>query len=238
MTVDEPAGFDLTFSLTAGRHQMTEEEWLSDETSGRLLEHTKRIAGLTPKARGRKYRLAGVEIVRELLRRGGDDRIVPVVEAAEKLYEEQAALRDVVAAARGAGVWPSPWGSLADHLAADDAFSGLRGVAGATQDALSRVGPPARVDVPEFVAVQCRVIREVFGNPFRPAAFSPSWRTDTAVALARQMYEGRDFSLMPILADALQDAGCDDEEMLRHCRDASQVHVRGCWVVDLVLGKV
>jgi hypothetical protein len=42
---------------------------------------------------------------------------------------------------------------------------------------------------------------------------------------------------MPILADALQDAGCDNEDILNHCRDPKQVHVRGCWVVDLVLGK-
>ena len=51
------------------------------------------------------------------------------------------------------------------------------------------------------------------------------------------MYETRDFSAMPILADALQDAGCDNDDVLNHCRDAKQVHVRGCWVVDLVLGK-
>jgi hypothetical protein len=68
-------------------------------------------------------------------------------------------------------------------------------------------------------------------------AFDPAWRTPTAVALAKQMYESRDFGAMPILADALQDAGCDSAEVLSHCRDAKQVHVRGCWVVDLVLGK-
>lgn len=67
--------------------------------------------------------------------------------------------------------------------------------------------------------------------------FPPKWRTDTAIALARQMYDARDFSAMPILADALQDAGCDNADILAHCRDAAQVHVRGCWVVDLVLGK-
>jgi hypothetical protein len=80
-------------------------------------------------------------------------------------------------------------------------------------------------------------VRDIFGNPFRPVAFSPEWRTNTAVALARQMYESRDFSAMPILADALQDAGCNSEEVLSHCRDANAAHVRGCWVVDLVLGK-
>jgi hypothetical protein len=84
---------------------------------------------------------------------------------------------------------------------------------------------------------QCILLRDVFGNPFRPVAFDPAWRTDTAVALARGMYGSRDFSAMPILADALQDAGCENDDLLAHCRDAKQVHVRGCWVVDLVLGK-
>ena len=74
-------------------------------------------------------------------------------------------------------------------------------------------------------------------NPFRPIAFDPAWRTDTAVALARGVYESQDFSAMPILADALQDAGCDSDAVLSHCRDPQGVHVRGCWVIDLVLGK-
>jgi hypothetical protein len=51
------------------------------------------------------------------------------------------------------------------------------------------------------------------------------------------MYESRDFGPVPILADALQDAGCADEDILNHCRAASGVHVRGCWVIDLLLGK-
>ncbi|AMV27454.1 hypothetical protein VT84_23845 [Gemmata sp. SH-PL17] len=80
------------------------------------------------------------------------------------------------------------------------------------------------------------ILRDIFGNPFRPVTFSSVWRTSTAVALAGQMYESRDFGAMPILADALQDAGCDSADVLNHCREAA-VHVRGCWVVDLVLGK-
>ena len=79
-------------------------------------------------------------------------------------------------------------------------------------------------------------LRDIFGNPFRPIDFAP-WRTDTAVSLAKQMYDSCEFSAMPILADALQDAGCDNEDVLTHCRDAKQLHVRGCWVVDGVLGK-
>jgi hypothetical protein len=80
-------------------------------------------------------------------------------------------------------------------------------------------------------------IRDIFGNPFCPIAFSPMWRTGTAIALARQMSDSRDFFAMPILADALQDAGCDNTDILDHCRDTALTHVRGCWVVDLVLGK-
>ncbi len=79
-------------------------------------------------------------------------------------------------------------------------------------------------------------MRDIFGNPFRPLTFAPAWRTDTTVTLARQMYEGREFSAMPILADALQDAGCDHPDVLGHCRGPGP-HARGCWVVDLVLGK-
>ena len=80
------------------------------------------------------------------------------------------------------------------------------------------------------------LVRDLFPNPYRPVAFAPSWRTDTAVALASAMYESRDFSAMPILADALQDAGCDNTAILDHCRGPGP-HVRGCWAVDLVLGK-
>jgi hypothetical protein len=84
--------------------------------------------------------------------------------------------------------------------------------------------------------LQAGIIRDIFGYPFRPVPFSPEWRTDTAIAVAHQMYESREFGAMPILADALQDAGCDNTDILEHCRSAGP-HVRGCWVVDRVLGK-
>jgi hypothetical protein len=85
-------------------------------------------------------------------------------------------------------------------------------------------------------ALQLRLLRDTLGNPFRPIAFDPSWRTSTVTALAQGMYDSRDFSAMPILADALQDVDCDNEEVLNHCRGPGP-HVRGCWVVDAVLGK-
>ena len=83
---------------------------------------------------------------------------------------------------------------------------------------------------------QAALLRDIFGNPFCPVTFAPEWRTNTVIALASQMYESRDFSAMPILADALQDAGCDTDDVLNHCR-GSGPHVRGCWVVDVVIGK-
>ena len=71
----------------------------------------------------------------------------------------------------------------------------------------------------------------------RPVAADPGWLTSTVLALARQADAAREFGVLPILADALQDAGCDDDAVLTHCRDTSLAHARGCWVVDLVLGK-
>jgi hypothetical protein len=80
------------------------------------------------------------------------------------------------------------------------------------------------------------LLLDVFGNPFRPVAVDPAWRTPDVITLAEGIYADRASDRMPILADALQDAGCDNEDVLSHCRGGGP-HVRGCWVVDLVLGK-
>jgi hypothetical protein len=87
------------------------------------------------------------------------------------------------------------------------------------------------------VQAQCNLLRDVFGNPFRPVAFDPAWRTSDVLLLARGIYEERAFDRMPILADALQDAGCDNDDILSHLREANATHVRGCWALDLVLEK-
>jgi hypothetical protein len=81
-----------------------------------------------------------------------------------------------------------------------------------------------------------RLVADVFELQLRPVAWAPAWRTETAVSLAQGMYEARDFTPMPVLADALEDAGCTEAGILAHCRKPG-LHVRGCWVVDLVLGK-
>lgn len=85
-------------------------------------------------------------------------------------------------------------------------------------------------------ANQAALLRCILGNPYRPVVLDPAWRTSTVVQLAQGIYDDRDFSAMPILADALQDAGCDNADVLNHCRDTGP-HARGCWVVDLILGK-
>jgi hypothetical protein len=85
-------------------------------------------------------------------------------------------------------------------------------------------------------ARQPDLLRDIFGNPFRQVAFDPSWRTGAVTALAERMYAEREFGAMPGLADALQDAGCEDAAVLEHCQGPGP-HVRGCHVVDLLLGR-
>jgi hypothetical protein len=79
-------------------------------------------------------------------------------------------------------------------------------------------------------------LRDIFANPFRPVRFNPDWRTTEAVQLAKRMYNAREFAAMPILANGLEDAGCENTDILDHCRGTGP-HVRGCWVLDLVMGK-
>lgn len=86
-----------------------------------------------------------------------------------------------------------------------------------------------------------RYLHELVGNPFREYRFDPAWRTTTVVDLARSIRDDRAFDRMPILADALLDADCDEEAVLRHCRGTEKhaadkpQHLRGCWVLDLIL---
>lgn len=81
-----------------------------------------------------------------------------------------------------------------------------------------------------------RLVHEIFGNPFRLAPLDSAWMTPTAVALSQKVYDSLDFSLLPIVADALEEAGCNDTDLLDHCRQPGP-HARGCWVVDLLTGK-
>lgn len=87
------------------------------------------------------------------------------------------------------------------------------------------------------LAAQAELVRELFGNPHRPTHFPREWLTDNVVSLAKESDQTGDFSPLPILADALQEAGCEEGTVLDHCRSPRQIHVRGCWVIDHVLRK-
>jgi hypothetical protein len=101
------------------------------------------------------------------------------------------------------------------------------------------VGPRA----PFASGPYCDVLRDLFGNPFRPVVVPAgkkrswlAWNGGTVVGLARQVYAERAFDRLPLLADALEDAGCDNADVLGHLREPGP-HVRGCWALDLLLGK-
>ena len=87
---------------------------------------------------------------------------------------------------------------------------------------------------------RCTLLRDIYFDPTRlQPDYQPIWTTwkdGTIPKLAHAIYDDRAFDAMPILADALEDAGCDNADILRHCREPGE-HVRGCWVVDLLLGK-
>ena len=85
-------------------------------------------------------------------------------------------------------------------------------------------------------AFQCLAVKDIFGNPFRSGTFDPTWKTPTVVQLAQALYEDRHFEDLPVLADALEEAGCTNADILDHLRSHGP-HVRGCWPLDLILGR-
>jgi hypothetical protein len=88
----------------------------------------------------------------------------------------------------------------------------------------------------EELQAQATLLRDIFGNPFRPVTTDTSWLTAKARKLAQSIYSRRRFQDTPRLADALEEARCTNREILEHCRRPGP-HVRGCWVIDLVLEK-
>jgi hypothetical protein len=88
-------------------------------------------------------------------------------------------------------------------------------------------------------AAHAQLLRDICGNALRPVSLNPawlSWHNGLLVSMAQKMYDCHDFSDLPVLADALEEAGCANQDILSHCRSGGE-HVRGCWVVDLLLGK-
>jgi hypothetical protein len=217
---------------------MTEEEWFGSSDFGVLVRYAidvnPRGALRTGRIPRRKLRLASCAIARSIVALAPDERTRIALETAERCAEgelpdsDRIAIREITQTI--ARVEP-PF----DH-ANEAVYHALGDDPGDLILAADVAWRAIHFDTEERL-FQIEMLRDIVCNPFRPIFFSDRWRTDTAVLLARQMYEARDFSAIPILADALQDAGCDNEYILSHCRDTNQVHVRGCWVVDLVLGK-
>jgi hypothetical protein len=223
---------------------MTEAEWLACEKPRAML------AGLRAGVHDRRLRLFAVGCARHILphirKEKTDARLL--LEVAERFADGLATPSELAAAydahtCKDYGVGAAHMTCFRDaHGAAQSAascavrFAPIAWVrANPGQRQTSRGG---RVAAEAEVAAQVQMLHCVFDSAIRSVVFDPAWRTSTAVSLAGGMYGSRDFGAMPILADALQDAGCDNEDVLNHCRDPNQTHVRGCWVVDRVLGKV
>jgi hypothetical protein len=219
---------------------MTEAEWLACADPQRMLEF------LRGKASDRKLRLFACECSRRLL--GGlvtnFDEYLGWAElfadgeaGAEDLAAvgpEVAELRDEPAPGWFTGVARAV--ACAVRLPEADPF----GVREATLEVF-RYDRANRGDWEgqqrEAFASQAALLRDLAGPlPFRPATVAPGWLAPPVADLARRIYVGRAFGRLPALADELRRAGCRDADVLGHCRGGGE-HARGCWVVDLLLGR-
>jgi hypothetical protein len=221
---------------------MTEAEWLTNDDPVQMLR------SLHGRATDRQYRLFAVACARDELDQAHKTQSCfnfgLIGADMKELFWDP--VRGYEAAIRDAEAWAD--GREAQRTASSWWFVGwYKGIDNVADIAYAALGydPDGLVNVsPEVIAKTIRgyqtnpahYLRDIFGNPFRPVTLNPSWLTSTVLALAQQMYDSRDFSPMPILADALQDAGCDNEEILNHCRQPGE-HVRGCFAVDLLLSK-
>jgi hypothetical protein len=97
-------------------------------------------------------------------------------------------------------------------------------------------GLPRGTDAPAWRVRQADALRDALGNPFAPVTWDPAWRSETVVSLADGIHFDNAFDRVPILADALEEAGCDHPDVLAHCRGPDP-HARGCWVVDAARGR-
>jgi hypothetical protein len=225
-----------------------ESEWLSCTDLERLL---KSVRG---RASGRKLRLFAVACCRRIWHLLTDERSRRSVEAAQRLadgletdtdlgaaydaafavFQEQVALGGGTPVDWEAAFAPAPFAAAwVAHPDPDGDFP--LDVAGYTAYALQAQSGP---ETPEE-ADQCRLLRDIIGNPFRPVAFDPAWlrwNDGLVVRLAQSIYDDTRFEDLPILADALEEVGCAEPNILAHCRGGGE-HVRGCWAVDLILGK-
>jgi hypothetical protein len=230
---------------------MTETKWLAGRTSRTMLDF------LRGRLSERKLRLIGCACARPLTSRLKLVECLTALDLVENMAGGSAGAAEVAECARLAAELERFWRDAQARIPSRYRNFTAKCVAGAVYklavepdrdlpDGSERVHENVAEALEELCATwtsaskerlrQAAVVREIVGNPFRPVAFVPAWRTSDVTNIARRVYASRDFSAMPILADALQDAGCDSTDILDHCRGPG-THVRGCWVVDLVLGR-
>jgi hypothetical protein len=206
---------------------VTEAEWLASDDPQRLWGF------VSEGANDRRWRLLAVALCRCAWPLLLDGRSRAAVEVAERYADGEASEDERVAAclaANGADITgvDSPAAQAAVHAAMMSHHLYIS--CEAAHEALSRA------DGADASGLLAGVVRDIFGNPFRPVTADPAWLTPTVVSLAEGIYAERAFDRLTILADALQDAGCEDADILAHCRSGGP-HVRGCWVVDLLTGR-
>jgi hypothetical protein len=201
---------------------MTEAEWLACTDPTPMLEY------LRGKARYRKLRLF---VVGCCYREYGQSTVRPDFEVVEKLADGQTTLDEVRKHWLPPGsvnefAWPERPFEWATYFVSSCPMS----------EEVEEKNPDGRYPVAMKVPP---IISDVFGNPFRPVTIDPTmltWNGGTVPKLAQVIYDERRFSDLPILADALEEVGCSEPAILTHCRSGGE-HVRGCWVVDLLLGR-
>jgi hypothetical protein len=210
---------------------MTEVEWLACTDPRPMLEF---LRGRTSDRKLRLFACAYCRVVRGTWRLGPG----PAVAVAERYVDGLATDQDLAAERRGV-----PFPDLySEWVVAPSAYDGAwqpvdwltsaRDLMKIDPDALRHFPIPAD----DVVKRSVLLLRDIVGNPFHPVSLDPAWQTPTVLALAQAIYDERAFDRLPILADALEDAGCDDADILNHCREPGE-HVRGCWVVELLLGR-
>ncbi|WP_238602657.1 hypothetical protein [Fimbriiglobus ruber] len=230
---------------------MTEDEWLSCPDAVRSLPFVQ------PLANERQLRLLAAAFCRDMWPLLVDERSRAAVEALEALADGEIDFEKFVTYSEPARLAsyqltvqtrPVKWvqdearvsASVAVACSAWPHFFGVGTVilhASRTMKKWSRSFHLSRHNqVQACRKRQHQLLADLFGNPFHPVEVDSAWLTSTVVSLADGLYRDRAFDRLPILADALQDAGCDNESVLTHCRSDGP-HFRGCWVVDLVTGR-
>lgn len=208
---------------------MTEAEWDAC-TDPRLA-----LVFLEPKTSDRKARLFACGLGRSLWPYLGDDRSRQVVNVAEK-HADGFATNEELAAAREAALDAQKGAASRTASSVGDRWpwQGARMMVVAIQQA--HMDRASNDWSGNLICRSQSLIHCIFDNPFHPVLIDPAWLTSTVTSLAQAIYTDRSFNRMPILADALEDAGCTSQDILDHCRQPGE-HVRGCWVVDRLLGK-